>query len=139
MSTLGRLSWILFVAALAVFPFAASRFHLDVANQIFLAVISALGLMLLTGYAGQISLGSAGLLAAGAYTVGVLYQEFGAAFWITLPASAFFFRPLPFAGETPATPTGGTPMLLALAFCGVAASDFTGSSMGVPNRQNASA
>ena len=44
--------------------------------------------MLLTGYAGQISLGSAGLLAAGAYTVGVLHQELDAAFWITLPASA---------------------------------------------------
>jgi len=88
MSTLGRLAWILFVAALIAFPFAASRFHLDVANQIFLAVIGALGLMLLTGYAGQISLGNAGLLAAGAYTVGVLYQEVGATFWITVPASA---------------------------------------------------
>jgi branched-chain amino acid transport system permease protein len=83
-----RLAWIVLFAALVGFPFAASRFHLDVANQIFLAVIGALALMLLTGYAGQISLGSAGLLAAGAYTVGVLYQEYGAAFWITLPASA---------------------------------------------------
>src|SRR6476620_7518350 len=83
-----RVALILFIAALAAFPFAGSRFHLDVANQISLAVIGALALMLLTGYAGQISLGSAGLLAAGAYTVGVLHQELDAAFWITLPASA---------------------------------------------------
>jgi branched-chain amino acid transport system permease protein len=45
-------------------------------------------LMLLTGYAGQISLGHAGLLAAGAFTAGILLKEFGAPFWITLPASA---------------------------------------------------
>ena len=44
--------------------------------------------MLLTGFAGQISLGHAGLLAAGAYTSGILFKEFGAPFWVTLPASA---------------------------------------------------
>ena len=41
----------------------------------FLASIGALSLMLLTGYAGQISLGHAGLLAAGAFTVGILFRE----------------------------------------------------------------
>jgi branched-chain amino acid transport system permease protein len=44
--------------------------------------------MLLTGYAGQISLGHAGLLAAGAFTTGILYKELGAPMWVTLPASA---------------------------------------------------
>ena len=44
--------------------------------------------MLLTGYAGQISLGHAGLLAAGAFTVGILFKEFNAPFWVTLPAAA---------------------------------------------------
>jgi branched-chain amino acid transport system permease protein len=44
--------------------------------------------MLLTGYAGQISLGHAGLLAAGAFTAGILFREFNAPFWITLPAAA---------------------------------------------------
>src|SRR5262249_40692713 len=41
-----------------------------------------------TGVAGQVSLGHAGLLAAGALTVGVLTRETGAPFWITLPAAA---------------------------------------------------
>ncbi len=45
-------------------------------------------LMLLTGYAGQISLGHAGLLAAGAFTAGILAREIHAPFWITLPAAA---------------------------------------------------
>ncbi|MFX5972508.1 branched-chain amino acid ABC transporter permease, partial [Acinetobacter baumannii] len=44
-------------------------------------------LMLLTGIAGQISLGHAGLLAAGAFTASILYRELDAPFWITLPAS----------------------------------------------------
>ena len=44
--------------------------------------------MLLTGFAGLISLGTAGLLAAGAYSVGVLVREIGAPFWVTLPAAA---------------------------------------------------
>ena len=44
--------------------------------------------MLLTGYAGQVSLGHAGLLAAGAFTVGILFKERSAPFWVTLPAAA---------------------------------------------------
>ena len=83
-----RICAVLFLLALAAFPFAASPFLLDLACQVFLAAIGALALMLLTGYAGQISLGHAGLLAAGAFTTGILTREVNAPFWITLPASA---------------------------------------------------
>ena len=76
------------LAAAAVVPFIASPFLLDLANQVLLACIGALALMLLTGFAGLISLGTAGLLGAGAYTVGVLVRQAGAPFWITLPAAA---------------------------------------------------
>jgi branched-chain amino acid transport system permease protein len=76
------------VVVLAAFPFIASPFLLDLANQVFLASIGALALMLLTGYAGQVSLGHAGLMAAGAFTVGILFKETQAPFWITLPAAA---------------------------------------------------
>jgi branched-chain amino acid transport system permease protein len=83
-----RTSLAVFAILLAVFPFLASPFALDLACQVFLASIGALSLMLLTGYAGQISLGHAGLIAAGAFTTGILAQEISAPFWITLPASA---------------------------------------------------
>ncbi len=73
---------------LLAFPFLASPFLLDLANQVFLAGIGAIALMLLTGYAGQISLGHAGLLAAGAFTAGILFKELDAPFWVTLPAAA---------------------------------------------------
>ena len=77
-----------FLLLLAAYPLVASAFYLDLACQVFLASIGALSLMLLTGYAGQVSLGHAGLLSAGAFTAGILFREFNAPFWITLPAAA---------------------------------------------------
>jgi branched-chain amino acid transport system permease protein len=83
-----RLSLTLLLLLLIGYPFFASAFHLDLACQVFLAAVGSLSLMLLTGYAGQISLGHAGLLAAGAFTAGILFKEVAAPFWVTLPAAA---------------------------------------------------
>ncbi len=81
--------WVgLLAALLLVFPFLAGPFGLDLANQVFLAIVGSVALMLLSGHAGQISLGHAGLLAAGAFTTGILVKEMGAPIWLTLPASA---------------------------------------------------
>ena len=77
-----------FAVVLIATPFYASPSVLDLCSQVFLASIGALSLMLLTGYAGQISLGHAGLIAAGAFTTGILAREVNAPFWVTLPASA---------------------------------------------------
>ncbi len=86
-----RLEWSALMAGIAlllVFPFFASPFVLDLAAQVLLASVGALALALLTGYAGQVSLGHAGLIAAGAFASGILFKEFAAPFWITLPAAA---------------------------------------------------
>jgi branched-chain amino acid transport system permease protein len=85
---LERVSLIVYMLLLAAFPFLATAFYLELACQVFLASIGALALMLLTGYAGQVSLGHAGLLSAGAFTAGILFREFNAPFWVTLPAAA---------------------------------------------------
>lgn len=85
---LERVSLAVFIVALLVYPYLASAFYLDLANQVLLASIGALSLMLLTGYAGQVSLGHAGLLAAGAFTAGILSKEFGAPIFVTIPAAA---------------------------------------------------
>jgi branched-chain amino acid transport system permease protein len=88
-NTPGKRRALFALAALAVlFPLVSTPFLLDLCNQVLLTSIGAVALMLLTGYAGQISLGHAGFLAAGAFTVGVLFKEFGAPFWVTLPAAA---------------------------------------------------
>jgi branched-chain amino acid transport system permease protein len=82
-------AWLTVLAiALAGYPFVAGPLWLELANQVLLASIGAVALMLLTGFAGQISLGHAGLLAAGAFTTGILFKEVDAPFWVTLPASA---------------------------------------------------
>ena len=85
---LERASLATFVALLLAFPLIASPFQLDLACQVFLACIGSLSLMLLTGYAGLISLGHAGLLCAGAFTAGILFKEFDTPIWLTLPAAA---------------------------------------------------
>ena len=85
---LERASLAVVMLLLLAFPLIASPFQLDLACQVFLACVGALSLMLLTGYAGQISLGHAGLIAAGAFTVGILFREADAPFWITLPCAA---------------------------------------------------
>ena len=77
-----------FAIALRGVSVPVRAFYLDLACQVFLAAVGALSLMLLTGYAGQISLGHAGLLAAGAFTAGILFRELHAPFWVTLPAAA---------------------------------------------------
>nr|WP_256373007.1 branched-chain amino acid ABC transporter permease [Pseudoruegeria sp. HB172150] len=77
-----------FTLCLLAFPFLASPFYVDLATQVFLTSIGALALMLLTGIAGQISLGHAGLIAAGAFTAGILFKEFSLPFWVTVPAAA---------------------------------------------------
>ena len=76
------------VTAAIAFPLVSTPFLLDLCNQVLLTSMGAVALMLLTGYAGQISLGHAGFLAAGAFTVGILFKELGAPFWVTLPAAA---------------------------------------------------
>lgn len=73
--------------ALVALPLLASPFVLDLANQVLLAIVGAVALMMLTGFAGQVSLGHAGLMCAGAFTVGILVKELAAPFWVTLPAA----------------------------------------------------
>ena len=85
---LERAALVIFVIALAAFPFVATAFQLDLACQVFLAAIGALSLMLLTGYAGQISLGHAGLSPPARSPSAFCSARFAAPFWLTLPAAA---------------------------------------------------
>lgn len=89
LDTRAQKAWCAVLATLLLlYPYVAGPLWLDLANQVLLAAIGAVALMLLTGYAGQISLGHAGLLAAGAFTAGILFKEFAAPLWLTVPASA---------------------------------------------------
>lgn len=73
-------------ALVLAYPFAASDRWLAVGNLALVATVGAAALMILTGFAGQISLGHAAFLALGAYTTAILGHRAGVPFWLCLPA-----------------------------------------------------
>jgi branched-chain amino acid transport system permease protein len=80
----GRILLLAVVLALLVLPFQLGTSALTTATFVVIAAIGATGLNVLTGYAGQISLGHAFFLAVGAYTGAKLGEDLGwsAALWI---------------------------------------------------------
>lgn len=72
------LAWGLLVAVLLALPFVLpNSFYVDLAVRMIINAIVVIGLNLLIGYAGQISLGHAGFLGIGAYASAVLPTHFG--------------------------------------------------------------
>lgn len=68
-----RLAPMLAIAVLAAVPlWVGGSFYVNIVSQILIAAIFALGLDVLVGYAGLISLGHAGLFGVAAYTVAVM-------------------------------------------------------------------
>jgi branched-chain amino acid transport system permease protein len=67
----------LLLAALAALPFVGSNYALDVANRCGIAVIGVLGLNILTGFTGLISLGNAAFMAIGGYAAAYLATKAG--------------------------------------------------------------
>ncbi|HVC10741.1 MAG TPA: branched-chain amino acid ABC transporter permease [Burkholderiales bacterium] len=79
-------------AALAVvacgLPFAVTGYHTFQLTMVLVYSIALLGLNMLTGYNGQISLGHGAFYALGAYTAAILMNSLNVPYWATLPASA---------------------------------------------------
>ncbi len=65
--TAARRSYGLLLALLLVLPFVLPKFYVSEISVIFIFAIASLGLMLLTGFTGQISLGQGAFVAIGAY------------------------------------------------------------------------
>ena len=91
MARLANWSWI-FAAVAAIglawlLPAAIGRYYTQMMALAGIFAIAGHGLNLLTGYAGQTSLGHAGFYAIGAYTGALLATKLGLGFWIGLPFS----------------------------------------------------
>jgi branched-chain amino acid transport system permease protein len=65
----------LVIAGMIVVPYLIDNYWLSILNTILIAVIGAVGLNILVGFTGQISLGQGGFLAVGAFTSALLYQR----------------------------------------------------------------
>ena len=71
---------------LVVAPIFLDEYYLSVINIAAIAVVGALGLNILLGYTGQISIGHAAFMSVGAYTAANFAVHFDMPFWVTLPA-----------------------------------------------------
>jgi branched-chain amino acid transport system permease protein len=76
------------LAAAILLPAGSSDYFVHLVNLCFLACVGALGLMILTGFCGQISLGHAAFLAIGAFTTVILTVHLKMPFIIVVPAAA---------------------------------------------------
>ncbi len=76
------------VGALAalLFPFLAGDYLLYLADLMAILALGALGLNILIGFTGQISLGHAAFMGLGAYTTAILASRLGLPFWLSIPA-----------------------------------------------------
>lgn len=70
-----------------LFPFFADEYFLSLASLIGIACIGAIGLNILTGYTGQISVGHAAFMMVGAYTAAILNTRYGVSFVFAVPAA----------------------------------------------------
>ena len=70
-----------------LFPLLANEYALNLASLIGIACISAIGLNILTGYTGQISVGHAAFMMVGAYTAAILNTRYGVSFLLCIPAA----------------------------------------------------
>jgi branched-chain amino acid transport system permease protein len=76
----------LLVLFAVVLPVALEDYYLTIINLCLIAIVGALGLNILVGYTGQISVGHAAFMSVGAYTAANLAVHFHLPFWVTLPA-----------------------------------------------------
>ncbi len=77
------------LAFLVTFPLYAPSYYVFLFNIILVHVIMAVGLNILMGYTGQISLGHAGFFAIGAYATALLMAKLQIPFFLALPLAGF--------------------------------------------------
>jgi len=65
-------------------------YHIVVATLLGIYIVLALSLNIITGYAGQPSLGHAAFFGIGAYASAILSTKYNLSFWVAFPLSGFF-------------------------------------------------
>lgn len=85
-----KTQWFLLCALLlflCTLPAFASRYWLGWMTGLFVTILAVLGLHILTGLCGIVSLGQAAFVAVGAYTTAVLDGRYGLSGWLCLPVA----------------------------------------------------
>ena len=123
-----------------VLPFVVGNYRVFQLTLALAYAIALLGLNMLTGYNGQISLGHGAFYAIGAYTAAILMDKFGMPYWATIPIAGLICLIAGFLFGLPALRLEGLYLALATFALGVAMPQilkhkslehWTGGSMGV--------
>lgn len=87
MSRNNRIALAVVLATACVLPFLVSEYRTFQFTLVLVYAIALLGLNMLTGYNGQISLGHGAFYAIGAYCAAILMDKYGVPYWATLPVA----------------------------------------------------
>lgn len=127
------------LALLAVLPWLITNiYYLHLINLSVITIILVLGLNLLTGYTGQISIGHAAFYAIGAYSSAILSTRYGLSFWLSMPLAGIIAAALGYVIGRPTLRLKGA--YLAVASIGIGEitqmvltnwTGFTGGSLGI--------
>ena len=110
---------VLLTAACAL-PFIVSNYRTFQFTLVLVYAIALLGLNILTGFNGQISLGHGAFYALGAYCAAILMDKMGAPYWVTIPAAGAVCLVAGFLFGLPALRLEGLYLALATFALGVA-------------------
>lgn len=110
----------LLLVAACVLPFLLGNYRVFQLTLALAYSIALLGLNMLTGYNGQISLGHGAFYAIGAYTAAVLMDKFGVPYWVTIPVAGVVCGVVGFLFGLPALRLEGLYLALATFALGVA-------------------
>jgi len=110
---------VLVVLACAL-PFVVSNYRTFQLTLVLVYAIALLGLNILTGYSGQISLGHGAFYALGAYCAAILMDKAGVPYWATVPAAGAVCFVAGFLFGLPALRLEGLYLALATFALGVA-------------------
>jgi branched-chain amino acid transport system permease protein len=130
----------LLLAVACVLPFVVSNYRVFQFTLALVYAIALLGLNMLTGYNGQISLGHGAFYAIGAYVAAILMDKFGVPYWLTVPVAGAVCLAAGFLFGLPALRLEGVYLALATFALGVAMpqllkykgfDDWTGGAQGI--------
>ena len=129
---------VLILLLAGLLPFALSGFRLFQFTQVYIYAIALLGLNILTGYNGQISLGHSAFYAIGAYTTAIMIDKWNITYGWTIPAAGILCLVVGFLFGRPALRLEGLYLALATFALALAAPQilkyfehWTGGSQGI--------
>ena len=108
-----RLALIALALVAVALPFMVRGYQTFEYSRVIIFAIALLGLNLLTGYNGQISLGHGAFFAIGGYASAILTSKFGVPYWATLPITGLICFGAGFLFGFPALRLGGLYLALA--------------------------